>query len=112
MRSIQFLGLLTSIVSFLCLFWALAPLSPDSSASVEGAIGLFLMFGVAPLFGFSALLLIPSSIALSNAKLRANTYFYGKFWYGVWGINSLISIGYVFVILYIGYIYLTLKVSN
>lgn len=99
-------------MSFLCLFWALAPLSPDSSASAEGAIGLFLMFFVAPLFGFSALLLIPSSIALFNTKLRKSTCFYGKFWYGVWGLNGLISVGYVFVILYIGYNYLTLKVSN
>lgn len=112
MRTIQFLGLISAIVAFLVMYWALSPITLESSASSESAAGLVLMFIVAPTLAFSALLLIPSSIALLSSKLRENTYFNGKFWYGVWGINSLLSIGYGMAASYIGYIYLTSVVGN
>jgi hypothetical protein len=112
MRTIQLLGLISALVAFMFLYWALSPLTPDSSSSSEGAAGLVLMFIVPPVIGFSAFLLIPSSIALLNSKLRENTYFKGKFWCSVWAVNSLLSICYIIVAAYIGYIYLTSVIGN
>ena len=112
MRTIQLLGLILSIVSFGVMIWALAPLTPESSAASESASGLVLMFIVVPSLAFSACLIIPSSIALLNPKLRYQTYFTGKLWYGVWGVNSLLSLSYVLVVLYIGFVYLTSSIGN
>jgi multisubunit Na+/H+ antiporter MnhB subunit len=70
------------------------------------------MFIVTPAIGFSAFLLIPSSIALLNLKLRENTYFKGKFWCSIWAVNILLSIGYIIVGAYIGYIYLISMIGN
>jgi hypothetical protein len=67
---------------------------------------------VTPAIGLSAFLLIPSSIALLNSKLRENTYFKDKFWCSVSAVNSLLSIGYIIVATYICYIYLTSGIGN
>ncbi|MBO9490853.1 hypothetical protein J7384_10840 [Endozoicomonas sp. G2_1] len=112
MRTIQFLGLISAVFAVISLYVLLSPITPDSSASSASAVGLALMFIVAPAFGFSALLLIPSSIALINSKLREKTYFNGKFWYSIWGINSILCLGYVIAAVYIGYLYLTSSTGN
>jgi len=112
MRTVQLLGLLLSIASVLLLYLALYPLTPESRASTDGAAGLFTMFIIVPMFGASAFLLIPSSFALLNTSLRENTYFRGKFWYTIWAFNSIISISYLLLILYFGFLYLTITVTT
>lgn len=105
MRSIQLLGLICSLAAFTLLYWTLAPITSQSSGPATSASGLVLMFFFAPLLGFSALLQIPSSLALINEKLRTSSYFSGKFWYCVWGLNSCLSLGYLTATVYLAYIY-------
>jgi len=106
MRSVQLLGLICSFAAFALLYWALAPITSQSSGTATSASGLVLMFLFVPLLGFSALLQIPSSLALICGKLRANSYFVGNFWYCIWGLNCFISLGYFIVAIYLAYIYL------
>ena len=112
MRTLQMLGFLSAIVGILLTYFFLAPIEPDTSTSAAGASGLALMFIVFPLFCFSALILIPSSIALLNTSIRTKNYFFGKFWYCLWSINSIVSVFYLFVIAYFCYLFLVQSISN
>lgn len=107
MRSIQILGLISALVALVVSYWSMFIITPVSSESAASSVGLVLMFVTVPLFGFSATLLIPSSLALVNAKFRRATFFFDKFWYCVWGINSFFSLAYLALGLYFSYLYLT-----
>ena len=112
MHSIQILGLISALVALVVSYWSIFIITPVSSESAASSVGLVLMFVTVPLFGFSATLLIPSSLALVNAKFRRTTFFFGKFWYCVWGINSFFSLAYLAVGLYFSYLYLTVGYGN
>lgn len=73
MRSIQILGLISALVALVVSYWSIFIITPVSSESAASSVGLVLMFVTVPLFGFSATLLIPSSLALVNAKFRRTT---------------------------------------
>jgi hypothetical protein len=90
----------------------LSPIEPDTSASAAGGSGMGLIFIVFPILCFSALTLIPSSLALLNTNIRVKSYFFGKFWHCLWGINSLISVFYLVVIVYFCYLFLVQIISN
>ena len=107
MRSIQILGLICTLFALAISYWAMFITTPASTESAASSVGLVLMFVIVPLFGFSATLLIPSSLALVNAKFRRATFFFGKFWYCVWGINSFFSLAFLALGLYFSYLYLT-----
>jgi hypothetical protein len=107
MRSIQILGFICTLIALAISYWEMFIITPASTESAASSVGLVLMFVIVPLFGFSATLLIPSSLALINAKFRRATFFLCKFWYCVWGINSFFSLAYLAFGLYFSYLYLT-----
>lgn len=106
MRTIQMLGFLLALSGFVLGYLFLNTIDSDTSGSAASALGLGLMGIVAPLLCLSALLLLPSSLALVSSRLRSASYFSGKFWLSVWGINILISLCYLFVFGYVLYNYL------
>jgi hypothetical protein len=112
MRTLQMLGFLSAVVGMFLTYILLSPIEPDTSASAASASGLGLMFGVFPILCFSALTLIPSSLGLLNSKIRVKSYFTGKFWHCLWGINSIISVLYLIVIIYFCYLFLVQSISN
>jgi hypothetical protein len=112
MRTLQVLGFISAVAGVLLTYLFVAPIEPDTSASAAGGTGIGLMFIVFPILCFSASTLIPSSIALLKTSIRVNHYFYGKFWHCLWGINSIISTLYLFVIFYFCYIFLVQGFSN
>ena len=106
MRTIQTIGFLATLVAIIIGYISLSLVEPDTSASAAGAVGLVLMFIVAPMFGCSALVLVPSSIALLWPATRERFDFKGTFWLGLWGINSLLAISYLAAGFYLGYLWL------
>ena len=112
MRTLQMLGFLSAVAGIFLTYLFLAPIDPDTSESSAGGSGLGLMFIVFPILCFSALTLIPSSIALLNTRIRVNNYFSGKFWHCLWGVNSIISISYLVVIVYFCYLFLVQSIST
>jgi hypothetical protein len=112
MRSIQILGLICALAALVVTYWSMFIITPVSNGSAASSVGLVLMFVVVPLFGLSATLLIPSSLALLNAKLRRATFIFGKFWYGIWAINSFFSLAYLAIGLYFCSLYLVVGLVN
>jgi len=55
---------------------------------------------VLPMLGCSALMIVPSSIALFNHELRSRTYFMGNFLLNLWKVNMVFSVVYIAVVLY------------
>ena len=105
MRTIQFLGFISTLAGLISGYLLLAPVDSETTASAASGVGFGLMFIVAPLLGCSAFLLIPSSMALISTRVRNASYFTGKFWLGLWGTNTLISLSYIFVMGYLIYVY-------
>ncbi len=106
MRTYQSIGLLTAVLASLLGYYFLADVGPDTSASAASAVGLIIMFAVAPALLVSAVLLVPSSIALFWPQVRKRNYFQGKFWFAIWGCNCLLSCFYLSVAAYIFFIWL------
>ena len=107
MRTIQVLGFISTLIGVVFGYLLLAQVDADTSASAAGGVGFGLIGIVMPLLAFSAFVLIPSSLALIHSNIRVANYFFGKLWLSLWGINSLISLFYLFVMAYVLYIYLT-----
>ncbi|AQS39852.1 hypothetical protein Sps_04769 [Shewanella psychrophila] len=105
MRTIQFLGFTFTLAGLILGYLLLAPVDSETTESATSGVGFGLMLIVVPLLGCSALLLIPSSIALISTRVRSASYFYGKFWFGLWGANSLISLSYILAMGYLTYVY-------
>lgn len=105
MRTIQLLGLVVAISAIALGYLLLSPIETDSSASAAGAVGLGLIFLICPAAVLSALLLVPSSIALLWPEIRKRSYFIGPFWKTLWVVNGVLSLGYLFIALYLGYIW-------
>jgi preprotein translocase subunit SecY len=70
------------------------------------------MFMVLPMLGWSALMLVPSSIALFNHEVRERTYFNGNFWLNLWKVNLVISVVYIAAALYFAYLWFKASTGN
>ena len=79
----------------------------DESGSIASSMGLLLMFGIFPCLVVAAFLSISSTIVLLSAKVRDKFYFKCRFWFGVLSINSMLSLGYMFVDIYLAFICFT-----
>lgn len=95
MRSLQLLGFILTLVAVGLGYIMLAPLDSAASEAAAGASGLAIIFAVLPLFGWAALMLVPTTIALFNAEVRSKTFFVGKFWLTLWRLNILLSSFYI-----------------
>lgn len=101
MRALQMLGFFTTVVAFLSCYSLILPLNQQSASTPNIAM----MFMVTPLLGFSALILIPSSIALFNSKVRSYHLFEGRLWLCLWTVNSLFSLAYICLMGYFFYLF-------
>ena len=106
MRTIQTSAIIFTIIGLTLGYWTLAN-TEGESGSTASAMGLVLLFVVFPCFGISALLSITSSISLLSSKVRDEFYFKGKFWLGILSINSTLSLGYMFLSIYLAYTWFT-----
>jgi len=106
MKLLQLLSLAILVIAACLTYWVLTPITPGSSEASAGAAGLFLLFIAFPLFCCSALISVPTSIALLNSKLRASANFLGWQWGVVWLLNAICSIFYVGLALYAAYIFI------
>ncbi|MCE9679473.1 carbon starvation protein CstA [Shewanella sp. AS1] len=109
MRTLQLLGALLALAGLLLGYVLLSPVDSDSSEAAAGASGLGIMFMVLPMLGWSALMLVPSSIALFSEEVRARAYFRGHFWLNLWKLNLMISAAYIGLVLYVAYLWLKLS---
>ena len=112
MRTLQLLGFILAIAGILLSYVLLAPVGSETSAASAGAAGLGTMFMALPMLGWSALMLIPSSIALFNHEIRRRTYFRGDFWLNLWKVNLVICVVYTAVVLYFAYLWLKISIGN
>ncbi len=106
MKLLQLLSLTILAIAACLMYWVLAPIKPDSSGASTGAAGLLILFVAFPLFCCSALISVPTTIALLNSKLRASSDFLGWQWGVVWFLNAICSIFYVGLALYAAYIFI------
>jgi len=107
MRTFQLLGFILAIVGFILGYVLL-----EASDASAGGAGIGIMFMVLPILGWSALILVPSSVALFNHEVRERTYFRGNFWLNLWKVNLIISFGYIAVVLYFAYIWFKDSIGN
>ncbi|WP_087504045.1 hypothetical protein [Neiella marina] len=107
MRSIQMLGFLSTLGGIAICWFVLSDVGPETSDAAGAAAGLVILLAVG-MFKCAAIVLIPSSIALLWPAVRQRTYFKGKFWFAMWGINGLFSIVYLFAGAYVFYVWLNL----
>ena len=105
LRISQIFGILLYVLAVALTYLALAPITPESSASSASAMGLWVLFAGFPIFVGAGVLSIPSCLALSSKKLRSAAGFTGWFWKGVWASNCLLSSGFLVAVLYFAYIY-------
>ncbi|MCM2680625.1 hypothetical protein [Echinimonas agarilytica] len=106
MRTIQVLSIVLSIAG-LALGYSALTNAEGESGSAASSMGLLLMFVVFPCLGAAALLSISSTVTLLSSKVRDKSHFKGRFWFGVLGINSLLSLGYMLVAIYLAFIWFT-----
>jgi len=112
MRSIQLVGFLIAVFAVLLGCQLLYPVEAGTPLSAKSGSGIGLIFLVTPALALSALMLIPSSIALGSFNFRKRSHFQGKFWYGLWAVNCIVSVAFLVVIVYVGYIWLAASFSN
>ncbi|PLT26120.1 carbon starvation protein CstA [Pseudoalteromonas sp. MelDa3] len=106
MRTFQLLGFILAIAGFILGYVMLAPIDGEASDASAGGAGIGIMLG------WSALILVPSSVALFNHEVRERTYFRGNFWLNLWKVNLIISFGYIAVVLYFAYIWFKGSIGN
>jgi len=106
LRTLQLLGFILAIAGVIWGYITLASIDGQTSEASAGAAGLSMILIVLPIFGCSALMLVPSSLVLCKSEVRLRTYFKGSFWLSLWELNLVISAVYIFVALYVGYLWL------
>ena len=112
MRILQLLGFLLALSAVGLGYYLLAPIDSGTSDASAGASGIGIMFMVLPMLGWSAVMLVPSSIALFKKDVRQKTYVKGHFWVSLWRLNVLISAVYIAAVLYFAYLWLSLSLGN
>lgn len=112
MKGLQLAGLITGLVALSLGYMFLAPIGPESGSSAAGAAGLAIMFIVIPALGASAIMVVPTSIALlwTGNRLRAN--FHGIYWHSIWAINGIFTAGYLFIACYFFYVWSVVSAAN
>lgn len=104
MRTIQILAIILSITG-LALGYSTLANTEGKSGSTASSMGLLLIFGIFPCLVAAAFMSIGSTIVLLSSKVRDKFYFKGRFWFGVLSINSILSLGYMFVAIYLAFIW-------
>lgn len=112
MRTLQLLGFMLAIAGFVLGYVMLAPIDGETSEASAGGTGIGIIFMVLPMLGWSALMLVPSSFALFNNRIRQRNYFKGHFWLNLWRLNLVISAGYITVVLYVVYLWFKFSIGN
>lgn len=112
MRTLQLLGFILAIAGLILGYIMLTPVDGTISEASAGAAGIGLIFMVLPMLGWSACMLVPSSIALFSHSVRQRSYFSGKFWLNLWKVNLLLSVGYIACILYIPCVWFQLQIAG
>lgn len=112
MRTLQLLGFMLAIAGFILGYVMLAPIDGETSEASAGSAGIGIMFMVLPMLGWSALMLVPSSIALFNHEVRRRTYFKGYFWLNLWKVNLVFSVVYIAVVLYFAYLWFKVSIGH
>ncbi|MFV0597094.1 carbon starvation protein CstA [Shewanella sp.] len=105
MRTLQLLGFMLAVTGIILASVMLASVDSETSGASAGAVGLGFLFMVLPMLGCSALMLVPSSIALFYQDIRTRTYFTGYFWLNLWKLNLLISLGYIALVFYLVFVW-------
>ncbi len=97
MKELQTFGLVITLFGWLILVYTFSNLDPNMSYSA-GAATMLPVVTIFPIWILlSFLSIVPTSIALLWPKVRQHSQFKGAFWYGIWCINGMVSIFYVFV---------------
>ncbi|MCE9684686.1 carbon starvation protein CstA [Shewanella sp. AS16] len=112
MRTLQLLGFLLAIAGIILGYMMLAPIDGETSEASASVAGMGIMLIVLPAFGWSALMLVPSSLALFKAEVRQRTYFKGQFWLNLWKLNIVLSALYIFVALCIAYLWISVSINK
>ena len=112
MRSLQIIGFLIAVLAVFLGYMLLSPVEAGTPASAAGASGLGLIFLVAPGLALSVLIPVPSSIALVWPEVRKRNHMHGAWWYGLWAVNSIISLGYSSIAVYMDYVWVTVGAGN
>jgi len=99
LRTLQLLGFILAIAGVIWGYITLVSIDGQTSEASAGAAGLSMILIVLPIFGSSALMLVPSSLVLCKSDVRLRTYFKGSFWLSLWKLNLVISAVYIFVAL-------------
>ncbi|AQQ67658.1 hypothetical protein Mag101_08415 [Microbulbifer agarilyticus] len=95
MKGLQVTGLTMSLLSLLLAYFLLVPVEPSTPSSSAGAAGLGIMFIVLPALGASAIMFVPTSVALLWGINRIRSRFTGLFWYSVWALNGIFTLIYM-----------------
>ncbi len=111
MRSTQVIGLLFVLGAVLLSSWILGGVGSETSASAGAGAFFGLMISAIPFLIISAILLVPSSIKLLSGKARIVHGFNNKKWQLLLLINLVISFGYVCIITFIIFTYITVKLG-
>ncbi|WP_019028301.1 hypothetical protein [Colwellia piezophila] len=95
MRIIQTIGAALAFIAVILLYLCVSPISPNSPDNKIVEAGWLFTYVVTPMFYVSALLVIPSTIALFNSNLRSNYNITGMYCQTLLGLNILISLIYI-----------------
>ncbi len=112
LRTFQLIGFLLAVAGLTLGYVLLSPIEGETSEAAAGAAGLGILFMMLPMLGWSALLLIPSSAALFSQQVRERSYIKGQFWLTLWRVNLFISALYISVVLYLGYLRLSISLTH
>lgn len=112
MRTLQLLGFMLAIAGLVLGYVMLAPIDGETSEASAGSAGIGFVFMVLPMFGWSALMLVPSSIALFNHQVRRRAYFKGNFWLNLWKVNLVFSVVYIGVVLYFAWLWFKVIIGH
>lgn len=112
MRTLQLLGFLLGVAGILLGYIMLSPVDGSTSEASAAGAGIGLMFMVLPMLAWSAFMLLPSSFALFNQKIRQRAYFTGHFWLNLWRLNLAISAVYIAALLYFAYLWFNVSAGH
>ncbi|MFB2681809.1 carbon starvation protein CstA [Shewanella mangrovisoli] len=112
MRTLQLFGFMLTVAGIILATVMFAPVDSETSGASAGASGLGFLFMVLPMLGCSALMLVPSSIALFYNDVRRHTHFTGYFWLNLWKVNLVISLGYIALLFYLVFVWLKISGSH
>lgn len=109
MKFTQIAGLFFALIALLSGVWFLEGIDLESSSSAGAGAFFGLLISSVPCLIISALFLVPSSIELLSSNTR-NAHGFDNFkWQLLLVVNSLISIGYICIIIFLAYTFIKLQ---